>query len=66
MQKLKWDFDGFSVLASAKFDSKLLFKGKKIIKEVPFTCIFLACMTKKHTCRLAFSFLLYFRYIYFT
>jgi len=31
MQKLKWDFDGFSVLASAKFDSKLLFKRYKII-----------------------------------
>jgi hypothetical protein len=50
MQKLQWDFDGFSELASAKFDSKLLFKRKKII-------------TKKRTCRFAFSFLLYFRYI---
>ena len=31
MQKLKWDFDGFSVLASAKFDSKLIFKGECVM-----------------------------------
>jgi len=65
VQELQWDFDGFSELASAKFDSKLLFKRKKIItcndKE---SVDFFLSMTKKHTCRFAFSFLLYFRYIF--
>ena len=29
MQKLQWDFDGFSELAPAKFDSKFAFQKKE-------------------------------------
>jgi hypothetical protein len=66
MQKLKWDFDGFSVLASAKFDSKLIFKRKKIItcndKGSAVDVHFLSMLDREtyvpFTCRFA-----YFRYI---